>query len=60
MTMPVLVAYGAHDVMTDAFNSYAMSTRLPNALVLFYSDAGHGFLSQHPDAFGQQVLKFLT
>jgi pimeloyl-ACP methyl ester carboxylesterase len=59
LTMPVLVANGAHDVMTDAFNTYAMSTRLPNATIILYSDAGHAFLFQHPEKFGQQVLEFL-
>jgi pimeloyl-ACP methyl ester carboxylesterase len=58
--MPVLVANGAHDVMTSAYNTYAMSTHLPDATALLYSDAGHGFLFQHPQAFGQQILAFLT
>jgi pimeloyl-ACP methyl ester carboxylesterase len=59
LTMPVLVANGAHDVMVPAFASYAMSQRLPNAKVVLYSDAGHGFLFQHPQEFGREVLRFL-
>jgi pimeloyl-ACP methyl ester carboxylesterase len=59
LTLPVLVANGAHDVMIHAFASYAMSQRLPNAKVILYSDAGHAFLFQHADDFGREVLNFL-
>lgn len=57
--MPVLVANGAHDVMINAFASCAMSQRLPNAKVVFFSDAGHGFLFQHHATFAREVLEFL-
>lgn len=56
---PVLVATGAHDVMIPAYNSYAMIERLPNAELVIYSDAGHGFLFQHAERFGTRVLRFL-
>lgn len=56
---PALVANGAHDVMIHAYNSYAMSQRMPNARLLLYPDAGHGFLFQHPDHFGRQINEFL-
>jgi pimeloyl-ACP methyl ester carboxylesterase len=59
LTLPVLVANGAHDVMIHAFASYAMSQRLPNAKVILYSDAGHAFLFQHAEEFGHEVLRFL-
>lgn len=59
LTLPVLIANGAHDVMIHAFASYAMSQRLPNAKVILYSDAGHGFLFQHAQEFGHEVLRFL-
>ncbi len=36
-----------------------MVRRLKNATALFYSDAGHAFLFQHPDAFGKATLGFL-
>ena len=60
LTLPVLVANGAHDVMISAFASYAMSQRLPNAKVILYSDAGHAFLFQHAHDFGREVLRFLA
>jgi pimeloyl-ACP methyl ester carboxylesterase len=59
LTLPVLVANGAHDVMIHAYASYAMSQRLPNAKVILYSDAGHAFLFQHAGDFGHEVLNFL-
>ncbi|MGA5551044.1 alpha/beta fold hydrolase [Streptomyces pseudogriseolus] len=60
LTLPVLVANGAHDVMIHAYATYAMSQRLPNAKVILYSDAGHGFLFQHPEDFAHEVNRFLS
>jgi pimeloyl-ACP methyl ester carboxylesterase len=59
ITIPVLVANGAHDVMVDARDSFAMVPRLKNATALFYGDAGHAFLFQHPDEFGKAALDFI-
>ncbi len=59
ITIPVLVANGAHDVMVDAGDSFAMVRRLKNATAQFYGDAGHAFLFQHPDAFGKATLDFV-
>ncbi len=59
LTLPVLVANGAHDVLIHAYASYAMSQRLPNAKVILYSDAGRAFLFQHAGDFGHEVLNFL-
>ncbi len=60
LTLPVLVANGAHDVMIHAYATYAMSQRLPNVKVILYSDAGHGFLFQHPEDFAHEVNRFLS
>lgn len=60
ITIPVLIANGAHDVMVDASDSFAMVQRMKNASALFYGDAGHAFLFQHPDAFGEAALAFLA
>ncbi|MFG2629782.1 alpha/beta fold hydrolase [Streptomyces sp. NPDC048473] len=59
LTLPVLVANGAQDVMAHAYLSYAMSQNLPDATLTLYSNAGHGFLFQHADLFGGHVLDFL-
>ncbi|WP_420109566.1 alpha/beta fold hydrolase [Mycolicibacter arupensis] len=60
VSIPVLVANGAHDRMIDAYASYAMAGRLPSAKVVLYSDAGHGFLFQHIEDFTREVLEFLA
>ncbi len=59
LTLPVLVANGAHDVMAHPYLSYAMSQRLPDATLVLYADAGHGFLFQHAERFGGHVREFL-
>jgi pimeloyl-ACP methyl ester carboxylesterase len=56
LTMPILIAAGAQDRLMDAYNSYALVRRLPNATLIIYGDAGHAFLFQHAEAFGRQVL----
>lgn len=60
LTMPILIAAGAQDRLMDAYNSYAMVRRLPNASLIIYGDAGDAFLFQHAEAFGRQVLDFLS
>ncbi|MEI9988423.1 MAG: alpha/beta hydrolase [Rhizomicrobium sp.] len=59
IAIPVLVANGAHDIMVDAGDSFAMVRRMKNATALFYGDAGHAFLFQHSEAFGKATLDFL-
>jgi pimeloyl-ACP methyl ester carboxylesterase len=59
LTMPVLVANGAHDVMAHPFLSYRMAQELPDATLVIYPRAGHAFLFQHAEAFGRHVLEFL-
>ncbi|MFL6651277.1 MAG: alpha/beta fold hydrolase [Sulfurifustaceae bacterium] len=60
LVQPVLVANGHGDVMIPAYNSYVMAQRLPNALLILYPNAGHGFLFQHAAHFSRQVLEFLA
>lgn len=60
ITAPVLYAGGVHDVMIDAYSSYAAVQVLPNAKLVLYSDAGHAFLFQHLDEFVREVLVFLA
>ncbi|KQY10042.1 alpha/beta hydrolase [Mycobacterium sp. Root135] len=59
LTLPVLVANGAHDVMINSHATYVMSQKLPDAKVVLYSDAGHGFLFQHVEDFAHEVDRFL-
>ncbi|MET3174341.1 alpha/beta hydrolase [Arthrobacter sp. UYCu721] len=57
---PVLYAGGAHDVMIDAYSSYAAVQELPNAKLVLYSDAGHAFLFQYLGEFVREVQMFLA
>jgi pimeloyl-ACP methyl ester carboxylesterase len=56
---PVLVANGRHDIMVPTYASYAMAQAMPDARLVVYPDAGHGFLFQHADDFADEVLRFL-
>jgi pimeloyl-ACP methyl ester carboxylesterase len=60
LSMPILVAAGAQDRLMDAFHSYAMVRRLPNATLTIYGDAGHAFLFQHASGFAGEVVRFLA
>ncbi|MFE9728575.1 alpha/beta fold hydrolase [Streptomyces sp. NPDC005794] len=59
LKLPVLVANGSHDVMVDSGNSFAMAQKLSDARTVFYSGAGHAFLFQFPEEFGDIVHDFL-
>jgi pimeloyl-ACP methyl ester carboxylesterase len=60
LSLPVLVANGAQDVMIPAYQTYAMTQRLPRAKAIIYSDSGHAFLFQHHADFAIDVLEFLA
>ncbi len=60
MSQPVLVANGQTDVLMHVYNSYAMAQRAPNAKLVLYPGAGHGFLFQHADEFAKEVDGFLN
>jgi pimeloyl-ACP methyl ester carboxylesterase len=59
ITQPVLVANGNEDVMIPTFQSYALAQAIPNARLVIYPDSGHAFMFQYPEAFGDEVLRFL-
>jgi pimeloyl-ACP methyl ester carboxylesterase len=56
---PALVANGEHDIIVPTVNSFILSQRLPNAYLIVYPDAGHGFLFQYSELFGLHVSLFL-
>ncbi|MDG4811154.1 alpha/beta hydrolase [Micromonospora sp. WMMD1120] len=60
LTLPVLLATGVQDVMISAYGNFLMAQRLPNARLVIYSDAGHGFLFQHVEEFAEDVHRFLS
>jgi pimeloyl-ACP methyl ester carboxylesterase len=59
LSLPILYANGAHDVMLHAYNSYVASQEAPNAQLMLYPAAGHGFLFQCHSQFVRDVHQFL-
>jgi pimeloyl-ACP methyl ester carboxylesterase len=60
ITQPVLITAGDNDTMFPTTNAYLMASRLPNARVRVFPDAGHGFLFQWPVEFASMVSSFLS
>jgi pimeloyl-ACP methyl ester carboxylesterase len=60
ITQPTLVANGDNDVMVPTVNSYLLAGHLPNAELIVYPDAGHGFCFQYPHEFAAEVIRFLA
>jgi pimeloyl-ACP methyl ester carboxylesterase len=56
---PVLVANGDDDRMVPTSNSYDMASRIPNATLRIYPDAGHGGIFQFHERFVPEALEFL-
>lgn len=59
ITQPCIVANGVFDNMIPVRNSYMLSERLPNAMLITYPDAGHGSLFQFHESFVRQASIFL-
>jgi pimeloyl-ACP methyl ester carboxylesterase len=59
ITQPTLVANGDNDTMLHTQNSALLAGHLPDAQLRIYPDAGHGFLNQYPEQFGDDVRAFL-
>lgn len=56
---PTLVANGESDRMVPTANSVDLASRLPNAELVVYPDAGHGGIFQFHDQFVEKALAFL-
>jgi pimeloyl-ACP methyl ester carboxylesterase len=57
---PTLVANGNDDIMVPTVNSYLLAGHIPNAQLIIYPDANHGFLFQYPHEFAAAVNEFLS
>ena len=60
ITQPTLVANGNNDIMVPTVNSYLLAGHLPDAELVIYPDANHGFLFQYPHEFAGEVNRFLA
>lgn len=59
ITAPTLVANGDHDLMVATEHSADLASRLPDATLHVYPDAGHGGVFQNHAAFVPEVVRFL-
>ena len=59
ITQPTLVANGSNDILVPTVNSYLLAGHIPDARLIIYPDAGHGFLFQYPHEFAAEVSTFL-
>ena len=59
ITQPTLVAHGSNDIVVPIMNSYLLAGHIPDAQLIIYPDANHGFLFQYPHEFAAEVNKFL-
>ena len=59
LRLPVLVANGSHDRIISTYQSYVISQEAPNAKLILYHDAGHGFLAEYNEQFASDVKAFL-
>jgi len=51
---------GNNDILVPTVNSYLLAGHLPDAELIIYPDANHGFLFQYPHEFALEVNRFLT
>jgi pimeloyl-ACP methyl ester carboxylesterase len=58
--IPVLIANGDNDIMVPTVNSSDMASRIPDAKLVIYPDAGHGGIFQFHDEFVAEALGFLA
>lgn len=58
--MPVLVLHGAHDRVVPARNAELLASRIPDARLHLFADAGHLFLWEAAEAANRAMIEFLT
>ena len=59
ITAPVFVANGDQDKMILPWYSHLVASLIAGATVKLYPDSAHGFLFQHAEQFGNDVIDFL-
>ncbi|KAI1630413.1 Alpha/Beta hydrolase protein [Exophiala viscosa] len=59
LKMPVLVANGDNDVLIPSSRSWELMTQIPNAQLIIYPRAGHGFLWQFAELYATHINMFL-
>jgi len=57
---PMLVAAGLSDVLDPVGNAQIVANRIPYAWSAYFADAGHAFLFQDAQRFGELVILFIN
>jgi len=60
ITAPVFIANGDQDRMILPWYSPLVASLIPGSTVTLYPDSAHGFLFQHAERFGDDVINFLS
>jgi pimeloyl-ACP methyl ester carboxylesterase len=60
LKMPVLIMNGDNDLLVKTSLSWEMAARIPNAQLIIYPHAGHGFLYQYAELVAHNVNMFLN
>lgn len=58
MNQPVLIIQGSNDEMMDSASSFELFKQIPNAILSYYPESGHGSFFQYPEMFVQQAIFF--
>jgi pimeloyl-ACP methyl ester carboxylesterase len=59
LKMPVLVLNGDNDLLIPTSRSWELSVKIPNAQLVIYPRAGHGFLYQYAELVAHNINTFL-
>lgn len=59
LKLPVLVANGDNDLLIPTSRSWELFSKTDGAKLIIYPKAGHGFLWQYAEEFGQDINRFL-
>lgn len=59
LKMPVLVANGDDDLLIPSSRSWELAKQIPNAQLIIYPKAGHGFIWQYATLYAAHINQFL-
>ncbi len=59
ITQPTVGVNASDDILVPTVNSYLLAGHIPNAQLIIYPDANHGFLFRYPHEFAAEVNNLL-
>jgi len=58
LNIPTLILFGVHDKVVPPENASLLAEKIPNSKVMIFSDAGHFFPIEIPEAAAEAVIEF--